>query len=184
MFCWAQITPSDDYEIVGFHMMEGTPVEVAEYVEAYETNNQLMVMMRLMDPNMAEQPAAASRARDTSWVEEFGAAGLRCDLASDSGVGRQRINEYLQPDRFTQRPRLTLSDICDVPIFQMKRYVWDDHKKTLEKDMKQTAKTKNDDFPTMFKYLLNAQPLFRQMLDGPKILRRERGGAVYGGRRR
>lgn len=184
MFCWVQVTPTDDYELVGSHEMQGTPVEIAEFVDAYEANNQLQVMLRFMDPNMAEQPAAASRARDTSWVEEFAAGGLRCDLASDSAVGRERINEYLQPDKFTQRPRLTIADHCDLPIFQMKRYVWDDHKKTLERDLKQTAKTKNDDFPTMLKYLLNAQPLFRQLLDGPQIIRREGGGRISGGRRR
>lgn len=183
MFCWVQVNPADDYALIGSHEMEGTPVEVAEYVDQYERDNQLQVMLRYMDPNMAEQPAAASRARDTSWVEEFSDAGLRCDLASDSSVGRQRINEYLQPDRFTQRPRLVIADHCVLPIFQMKRYVWDDHKKSLEKDMKQTAKSKNDDFPTMLKYLLNAQPLFRQLLDRPQRIYREGGSKLYGRRR-
>ena len=42
----------------------------------------------------------------------------------------------------------------------MSRYVWEDHKHAEHKDIKQTPLTKNDDFPTLFKYLANLLPEF------------------------
>jgi hypothetical protein len=180
MFMWVQIDPSDDYTVVIDDTLDGTPIEVWRYVENIESSHGMQVYMRLMDPNMAEQPAAGSRSRDTSWVDEFSEAGLRCDLASDSSVGRQRINEYLQPDMHTWRPRIRFAHTAPNSIFQMKRYVWDDHKASLEKDMKQSPKTKNDDFPTLLKYLLNAMPTFRTLLDRPTRIQREGGHKLYG----
>jgi hypothetical protein len=54
----------------------------------------------------------------------------------------------------------------------MKRYVWDDHRKTLEKAQKQKAKEKNDDYPTLIKYLMNADPTFHFMQLGAQRVRR------------
>lgn len=173
MFCWVQIDPDDDYCMVLSHQMTGTCKDIATFVADIEDQFSLQVRLRLMDPNMAEQPAAASRDMETSWRDEYATAGLICDLASDSSVGRKRLDEYLTPDRYTYRPRFTIAQGNDVPIEQMKRYVWDDHKRALERDQKQLPKTKYDDYPTMFKYLMNAQPQFRHLLDGPQVLHRE-----------
>ena len=45
----------------------------------------------------------------------------------------------------------------------MKRLLWDDHKKGLEKDQKQITKKKNDDFPACHRYCLNSNPDFRSL---------------------
>ena len=45
----------------------------------------------------------------------------------------------------------------------MKRFLWDDHKKGLEKDQKQMTKKKNDDFPAIYRYILNSNPDFRSL---------------------
>lgn len=183
MFCWAQITPEDDYDIVLEGEMDGTPQEVADYVRSVEESWGMLVAERLMDPNMGASPSSAGR-RENTWQMEFAAAGLTCSLASDSDVGRGRINEYLKPDPYTQAPRLRISSACAMTVFQMKRYCWDDHKRNLEKDLKQVPKPKNDDYPTMLKYLMNALPTFRSMRDGGQIIQRRgmRPGG-YGPRR-
>ena len=45
----------------------------------------------------------------------------------------------------------------------MKRFLWDDHKKGLEKDQKQITKKKNDDFPACHRYAMNSNPDFRSL---------------------
>lgn len=182
MFMWVQVNPADDYDIVLEGECDGTVDEVTTLVKSLEDTWKLQVFMRLMDPNMAEQPAAGSRSRDTSWLEEYRNAGLVCDLASDSSVGRGRINDYLQPDRYTLRPRLRFADRCQMAVWQMKRYCWDEHKRTLGKDLKQTPKAKYDDYPTMLKYLMNELPQFRGLLDGPSRIRMN-SGTPYGRKR-
>jgi hypothetical protein len=46
-------------------------------------------------------------------------------------------------------------------IYQLKRYCWDDFKRTMDKGQKQRAKQKHDDYPTMLKYAINSNPSFR-----------------------
>ncbi|MGE0373005.1 MAG: LAGLIDADG family homing endonuclease [Gammaproteobacteria bacterium] len=174
MFFWAQVTPEDDYDIVLEGELSGTTREIYEYVTSLEASYGLQIRQRIMDPNMGMQAAAASRSRETTWQEEFANDGLFCDLASDTDVGRSRINDYLQPDRYTLRPRIRFASRCEMAIWQMKRYCWDDHKRTLDRDLKQTPKTKYDDYPTMLKYLLNLRPEFRSMLQGPQVIKRSR----------
>ena len=93
-------------------------------------------------------------------------------LADDSDVGRGRINEYLCPDRDTLSPRIHVHPLCTRAIFQMKRYIWDDFRNSLDKGLKQKPKQKNDDDPTMMKYVLNSNPTSRGLLEGGRIVRR------------
>lgn len=180
MYLWVQITPEDDYDVILSDELDGTTEQIAARVREIEDTFQIQVYRRLMDPNMGMQASAASRDRESSWQREFADAGLVCDLASDSDVGRGRINEYLMPDKYTLRPRIRIAERCENVIHQMKRYCWDEHKRTLDKDLKQTPKAKYDDYPTMLKYLMNDLPSFRATLDGPKTLRRGGAGGGYG----
>ena len=170
MMSWVQVNPSDDYQVVWEEQLDGTPDEVWRRVREVEEANQLYIAERIMDPNMGASPATA-RNRDQTWQMEFSEAGLHCDLASDSDVGRGRLNEFLQPDSFTLQPRFVIARRCEVSVSQMKRYCWDDFKRTVDKDQKQLPKTKYDDYPTMFKYLMNRMPTFRELRDGPQVLR-------------
>ena len=123
-----------------------------------ETALGLTVARRIMDPNMGASPAGTKR--EISWQDEFRSAGLGCDLADDSDVGRKRLNGYLRPDRATRRPRFHVHPRCKDTIYQINRYVWDDFKRGMEKDLKQTPKAKYDDYPTLLKYCLNSEPQF------------------------
>jgi len=179
-FLWVQVSPDGDWWVVREGTVNGSPVEVRSYVDEVEAELGIGVSMRLIDPHMGRQPSSAS-SRGLTWQDEFDAAGLVTDLADDSEVGRVRINEMLTPDKFSRRPRLMVHSTCTETIFQMTRFVWDDHRQALEKDQKQKAKPKHDDFPACLRYLANSEPSFRGLRDGIRIVHRsEMGGSGPG----
>jgi len=170
MFLWVQVSPADDWFVVAEGKCSGDPVETRREVERVESELGLAIALRLMDPNMGASPSGARR--EVSWADEFGAASLACDLAIDSEVGRARVNSMLKPDPDTERPRLSIHPRCRDLIYQLQRYSWDDFSKRVDKDQKQLAKAKHDDFPTLLKYLANSEPNFRFLKSGPPIISR------------
>ncbi len=173
MFLWAQISPSDDWSIAAEGKCEGDCTDVYKAVADIEGNLGLYVAQRLMDPNMGAQPSG--QRREISWKDEFSRAGLMCDAADDSSVGRIRINTMLKPDQHTHAPRLIIHKRCKDTIYQLERYVWDAWSSKIDKDEKQKPKEKYDDYPSMLKYLANSEPNFRYL---------KQGGAVIGSGRR
>jgi len=170
MFQWIQTSPWDDYQQVAEGEIDGDPNEVASYAFRLEEELRLDVTFRIIDPNMGRSPAGAKR--NVTWQDEFAAAGLYCDLADDSDVGRGRFNEFCKPDEDTMAPRLRIHSRCNRTIFQLKRYTWDDYKRHLEKGQKQQAKTINDDFPTLWKYFMNLGMTFDFAKNGAPYMRR------------
>jgi hypothetical protein len=190
MFLWAQIDPSDDIFVCAEGALDADPVSLRQHVDEQERFYQFSnVAMRLIDPNMGASPSSSDR--EKTWASEMEAAGLRCDLAEDTDVGRKLINEYLKVDRRTRRPRLVIHARCQQTIYQMKRYVWDNFRNQDERDLKTKPRDKYDDYPTMLKYLLNSAPAFkvlngngeiRKMMNSPfKPMQqpRKRGDVIY-----
>ena len=177
MMSWVQVDPGDDLWQVAELSVEGEPIDVKKKTDEIETRLGLVVARRLMDPNMGASPAGVKR--DISWQDEFRAAGLACDLADDSAVGRSRLNGYLKPDRATRQPRFHVHARCRDTVYGINRYVWEDYKRALEKDLKQTPKAKLDDYPTLLKYCLNSEPMFNILKYGAPVFRRtgQRKGA-------
>lgn len=159
--CWVQVDPNDDLHVV--LELESTlgPEDLFQYVDDLEKEHGWSTIRRLIDPNMGRSPSGTDR--ETTWQDAFDRSGLSCDLADDSDVGRAQLNVYLRPDPDTRRPRITWDRSCAKGIYQMKRFLWDDHKKGLEKDQKQLTKKKNDDFPANYRYILNSNPDFRHL---------------------
>lgn len=170
MFMWIQVDPYDDLWVVAEDVIDGDPVEVKNRVDEVENNLKLKTSIRIIDPNMGASPSGARRG--VTWLDEFAKAGLNCDLADDSDVGRARINEYLKPDPKRLSPRIHIREGCFQTILQMKRYIWDEYRQSLEKDLKQKAKEKYDDYPTMMKYVLNLDPTFTFMTRGAPVIQR------------
>ena len=168
MMQWVQVNGNDDYAVIKSFELAETPDKVAEACKKIEREMGLSVAMRLMDPNMGASPSGTKR--EITWQTEFEEAGLPCELASDSAIGRTRIDEYLKPDAYTKAPRIKwhLTN-CPLAIFQMKRFVWDDFKHASDRDQKQTPKPKNDDYPALTRYLMNALPLCSVLKDGHRI---------------
>lgn len=161
MLIWVQVTPDDDLEQVAEMEVDGSPDVVAQRVKDLESEYGWKTIQRIMDPNMGRSPSSTDR--ETTWQDAFEQAGLTFDLADDGEAGRQALNDYLKPDQSTQKPRWMIDSRCMKTIQQMKRYSWDDYKKSLERDQKQRPKQKYDDFPTLNKYILNTQPTFRTL---------------------
>ncbi|MDZ4342304.1 MAG: hypothetical protein U1E51_07680 [Candidatus Binatia bacterium] len=169
-YLWVQITPSDDWRVVAEGQCEGDCTDVRKDAERIERDMGLVVAQRLIDPNMGLSPAGQKRG--VTWQQEFADAGLNCDLADDSAVGRKRINTMLKPDPGTLQPRMIVHRRCRNTVYQICRYSWDNYATKLDKDEKQTPKSKYDDYPTLLKYLANSEPNFRFLKGGAPILQR------------
>ncbi len=169
MMIWAVVDPADDILVVMEAEVDGDAADVRTRAEEVEESMGLDVRLRLMDPNMGRSPTAR---RDVNWQDEFDAAGFPLELADNSEVGRKRVNQYLKPDSHTRRPRLLVHSRCRGVATQMKRYVWDEFKKSADRDVKQTPKPKYDDYPACLRYLLNWEPTFRMLYEGAAILSR------------
>lgn len=170
MSLWAMIDPSDDIWVIDELLEPGDPTEVKVKCDEIESRHGLLVAVRLMDPNMGASPAGA--VREYSWQNAFGDAGLPCQLADDSSVGRATLNTYLKPDDHRLQPRIHVHSRCVTLISQVKRYVWDDYKRAAEKGQKQLPKDKNDDFPTLLKYLMNYHPTFNSLRNTGVVVHR------------
>ena len=173
MMIWVQVDPYDDLWQVAEADIDGDCTDVKMAADNIEQELSLNVVKLLMDPNMGAQPAGAKRG--VTWRDEFDNAGLYCDSADNCDVGRQRINEYLKAERTREQPRMHIHASCKNTIYQFKRYVWDDHRQKLEKALKQKPKEKYDDYPTMWKYLLNDDPAFNFLTVGAPVIKRFAG---------
>ncbi len=171
---WVQISPQDDWFVVADSQVDGDCVDVKKEVDRIEQELKLWTAMRLADPNMIESPASHLRpnGRPLTWRDEFDSAGLRLDLADDSSVGRTRINTMLKVDSSTQQPRLVIHPRCRDTIYMMQRYSWDNFSSKIDKEQKQVPKDKYSDFPSLIKYLANAEPNFRALKDGGRVWKR------------
>src|SRR3990167_456854 len=170
MWLHVQIDPADDWWIAAEGKLDGDCVEVKREVERIEKEFGFYVAQRLSDPNMMASPSG--QRRDVTWQDEFASAGLYCDLANDIDVGRQRINQLLKPDPDTMRPRIKVHPRCKDTIYMMNRYSCGEFSKNVDRDQKQTPKDRNDDYPTLLKYLANSEPVFRFLRGGAQVLKR------------
>lgn len=176
MLAWVQVTPNEDYEVVHECLVEGGAEDVKKAVDDFENTAQYYSISRLMDPNMGASQSGATR--ELTWQMEFDNVGLHFDLADDSGVGRARLNDFLKPDPLFQRTRFRIDPSCTNGIFQMKRYVWADHLHADRTDIKQVPLAKNDDFPTLFKYLMNRLPQYGSTSSNT-VVKRDRSSTGY-----
>lgn len=170
MGLWVMVDPADDLWVIDEFSVEGDPVDVRKACDEVESRFGLSVALRLIDPNMGRSPSSARRGR--VWQDDFDDAGLVTELADDSETGRKSLNTMLKPDEGTLRPRIHFHPRCKTTAFQMKRYSWDDYKRAAEKDQKQLAKNKHDDYPTCLKYVMNRAPTFNSLRGIGKVLSR------------
>lgn len=178
MWIQVQVDPADDLWVVACGENPQEPIDTASEVFHQEAEYGIVNAQRIMDPNMGRS-ASSAKNREETWQDAFDDAGLRCDLASDSGVGRQLLDEYLKPDRFTKKPRVHFNYACGLVTEQLKRYSWDNFRTKDERGVKEVPRPKYDDFPTLLKYVMNSNPLFSVLRDGAPIIRRS--GQIHKG---
>lgn len=176
MMCWIAVTPYDEYWQVAEAEVDGECWEVARKVQEIESIYSMNVQMRVIDPNMGRS-ASTSGMRHVSWEEDFAEVGINCLYGDDNfEVGRGRINKKMWVDEHTRRPNFKLHPRCKKSIYQFKRYVYDENAKYTDKEPKQTAKSKDDDFPTMWRYCLNQNMDFVSLSSSGQIFRRDYTG--------
>lgn len=176
---YVAVSPEGDLWQVGEIHAAVDPSTLRVLCDQFESDFRLDVRRRLMDPRMGGQPADAKRER--TWLQEFAHAGLPCEPADPSDVGRGLVNEYLKPDFDTRRPRIRIHPRCEQTVLQMKRFMWDDWKTNEDKSQKQTPKPKYDDYPACWRYVMNAKPEFDSLVYGHRVIsasRRTRRGPL------
>ena len=169
MSAWIGVDPSDEYSWIAEYEDPGDPVKMRVGVEEIEREMGLHVVRRIMDPRMGGSSSSGSD-RERTWLDEFELAGLPCDPASPSDVGRKILNTWLEPDPCTRRPRMRWHKRCRNAIFQFSRFVWDDWKAGSDKSIKQRAKDKNDDYPALGRYFANEEPSFSVLTQGRELI--------------
>lgn len=175
MTAFIGITPWDDWWQVAELECTGDPSDLRAASEDLEAALNLRVVRRLIDPRMAGNPSGVNR--DRTWGDEFDSAGLYCDPAISSDVGRKIVDQMLKPDARTRKPRIILHTRCVNSIYQMKRFMWEDWRIGTDKGQKQKAKEKYDDYPACWRYFANDEPQFGAFAEGSR-------GSVQGNYRR
>ncbi len=178
MGLWVQVDTYDDLWVVAEVLCEGGPDDLRAQVDDIEDNLQLRVAQRLGDPNMLRSPSSSKRG--VCWQDEFSEVGLRIDLGDDSDVGRARLNDYFKVDPDRRQPRIHIHPRCNTTIRQLLRYCWDDYRHVDDRAQKQLPKDKDDDFPTLLKYLMNSLPSYQNLIVGPQVLRTRKKKEKYG----
>lgn len=180
MSIYVVVTPTNDLWQIG--ELEGAcdPSTLKLMCDEFESQFSLDVRMRLMDPRMGGQPSGASRER--TWLEEFAHAGLDCQPADSSDVGRGEFDEYLRPDFELRRPRVLIHPRCENTILQLKRFMWEDWAGRVDKSQKQTPKAKYDDYPACWRYVMNCKPDFDALIYGHQMVSASRRVRKHGKR--
>lgn len=173
MFWWVAVDPFDDYYAIAELLTDQNLDKVYEAKCEIEAEHHMNVRMHLADPNMMRNALGTNR--EVTWQDEFASHQMWFDLADDAGVGRTRLNDYFRPDARTRRPRFMIHPRCKVAIKQFKRFAWAEWStKSADRDIKQVAREKDDDYPAMGRYLMNAMPTFVGLREGPIIINAER----------
>lgn len=173
---WYAIDQSDDIWQIAELEVDAEPLGVRERVDQLEEALGIMVMRRLIDPNMGASPSRQGGGRRGRTVrDDFDEVGLRCDLADDNlQTARYALRELLKPDPHTHQPRFHVFHSCPATLFDFGHYVWDEWSRYSSelRDPKPKPREKHDDFPACAQYLVNDRPTFRGLRMGGEVLRR------------
>jgi len=182
MVIWVAVDRSDDYWEIAEDSINDTPENVAKRVFDFEKANKLTIVKRIGDPRMLGQQAHVAGRREVTVRDEFDAVGLRMSLAGGTfNPGHNRLTERLRPDRFSRQPRIHIFNTCKQTDYQMKRYVWDEWTHdTPKRDQKQEPIRKNDDFPTLLRYLCAEEPRYVNLQMGQNYKPSGKRRSAYG----
>lgn len=172
---WDAVDEQDQWTQVGELEATGTAQDVKDAIEEWEDHHDCHPVVRLIDPNAAQN---ADDKREQGWTlrREFDRVDLRCTLANDNfPVGKDRFNDALWPDPLTERPKWQTFDTNVKTIFALSRYTWDEFQHGGEfKDQKQLPRDKHKHFPDTRRYLAMYNPTFRMLHGGYEVLKTRR----------
>ena len=165
---WFYITPDD--EIIAFDSARvqcDTVGEMFTDIHSYEEKHPNVAKIVIMDPNRgaARQIKATSNA-PSSWKEVFEQEGYNVVLGFDDiKIGHSIVSNCL----FVKKPRLFFMNNLKGqggPIWQMRRYSWDDWKgkSSRVKDKKEVPKDLHKDFPDIIRYVCAYDPHYTALV--------------------
>jgi len=128
-----------------------------------EVGTREKIMVRVMDPNFGpkHQNNTGKTVRDTfeAEAEELGYP-MRFSFGDDhKALGRKEVNKMMWYDKemplsIINQPKIMIANDLVKTIYMIEHYIWDDFKQSsMEKDIKETVKDLNTDFPDLLHYL-------------------------------
>ena len=162
---WAWLCPGN--KIVWFDwalIPSGTLSDVFAALKRHEDAHTGPTRLVVMDPNRG----AAKQMNDQSWEEAFLEHEYDVILGSDDlKFGHSQLREMLS----TTEPLMQWMESCrgeGGPVYQMSRYVWDNHSRKLafEKGQKEKPKDLYKDFPDIHRYVACAHLEYNVLSSG------------------
>lgn len=178
---WYAIDAVDDWWQVGELLVDDKTgnldflVELKKQIDDFETRHGLTVYARQMDPKMAGQAAHNAGRRQVTVRDKLDQVGIRCALAdSNFDAGMIMLRDRLKPDNRTRRPRFHIFNTCPVSNRQFLKYTWKEHvtaRAAEVNDQKAVPIDKNDDLPTLARYLGAMNPSYAGLQMGASRFR-------------
>ena len=173
--CWlfGAIGPAERLYIYDYLLVSGTVAEIVQKVRVKRgIHGYADPRMVVLDKKHSQKHNAAL-ADGKSWQSELEKQGIRRIELSDSkpgdvDFGHKKVKEWLEATFSTlynkEMPRLMLfKNACGGkggPIYQMKRYSYDDMGDLHEKNPNPKPKDLNKDFPDCIRYLVMKEPKY------------------------
>jgi phage terminase large subunit-like protein len=179
------MTPAGQVIMISYGLFRGETKSIIDQIRAKEEYLQLPKVPRLciMDPNRGK----ARQINNISWEQVFSEAGYDVVLGQDDlNIGHSEMYRWLRIEEKTGHPRLLFTTDCRGkfgPIHQMQRYAWDDwtnNNTRRERDIKETPKQINKDFPDICRYVVMENLDYDSLVHGPKILKTFQNTQPYG----
>lgn len=166
---WFFITPDDEIVAFDYALVQCETVgEMWTDIHSYEDRHPNIAKVVIMDPNRgaAKQLIKSTPGAPSCWKEVFEQEGYNVLLGFDDiRIGHSIVSNCL----FGKKPRLFfMSNLkgSEGPIWQMKRYSWDDWRKHTgrTKDKKEVPKDKYKDFPDIIRYVCAYDPRYNSLV--------------------
>lgn len=156
---WARVDPNDDVWIEHECEIEptGGPSAVRAAIEAAEEELGYAgrVVWRKLDAKMTRQ---GNEYAGEAWTigKALRDVGLEFEDANVSKeTGYPRLRELMRVQAWTRAPRLRVMRRCRRLVYQITHFVWDEHARRVDRDVKEVEKDAHSDFPAVLRFLAN-----------------------------
>ena len=156
---WVKVDPNDDWWIVDEIEIDpcGGPATVRRRIEDHEaaTGLDARLVWRKLDSKMTVQK---NEYAGEAWTigKALRDAGLDFEDANVSKeTGYANLRDAMRVNPWTRQPRLHILRRCRRTIYQLTHFVWDEHARRTDRDVKEIEKDANSDFPACLRFMAN-----------------------------
>lgn len=166
---WVKVDQNDDWWIVDEIEIDpyGGPATVRQRIEEHEemTGLAARLIWRKLDSKMTVQK---NEYAGEHWTigKALRDAGLEFDDANVSKeTGYATLRDAMRVNPWTRQPRLHVLRRCQKLVYQMTHFVWDEHARRTDRDVKEIEKDAHSDFPACLRFLGNDDPRWELITD-------------------